>query len=101
MNLEKGMDEKGMNSSGALEVGRRFERGVDLHTWHTYHTTSRPNSFAFTPELIPPPLDVVHAINDDNGIPSEGPFDPRKNHPSRLLLRSSIVIHRPRMGGIV
>ena len=66
-----------------------------------YHTARRIRSLGLTPKLIPPPLNIIHTIKNDNTIPRQHALCPRIRNTPCLLLRSCMVIYRPGMRSIV
>lgn len=52
----------------------------------TYNATSRAHGLCLAPKLIAHALDVIHAIENDDGVAAQGALHSRKGHRSRLLL---------------
>lgn len=58
----------------------------------THHTASGAYGFGFTPELIAHAFDIIHAIENDKRIATQGSLGSGKSHPTRHFLRTSIVV---------
>lgn len=64
----------------------------------SYHTTCRLRSFSLTPQLVPPSLDIVHSVQDDDAVPLEHTLGSGVGDAARLLLGAGMVVDNPGMG---
>lgn len=67
----------------------------------TYHTTCRVRCLRLTPQLIPPTLDIVHAIEDHDVVSREHPLRARIGNSASFFLCARMVVYRPWMRAIV
>lgn len=64
----------------------------------SYHTACRLRSFRLTPQLVPPSLDIVHSVQDDDAVPLEHTLGSGVGDAARLLLSAGMVVDNPGMG---
>jgi hypothetical protein len=54
-------------------------------------------SFCFTPELVPPSLDVVHSVEDHNAVPLEHALGSGISYTTRFLLCAGMIVYNARV----
>lgn len=59
---------------------------------NTYHTTCGAGSLGLTPQLIPPALDVVHPVKDDDAVAGQDALCPGVCDAAGFFLRAGMVI---------
>lgn len=67
----------------------------------TYHTRGRPKLLRLAPKLIPIPLDIIHAVQNDYAVLAQRPPRTGIRYPPRLLLGARIVVDCPRVRRVV
>lgn len=63
----------------------RGVNGIGKKESFTYNATCRGHGLCLAPELIAHALDVIHAIENNDGVAAQGALDSRKGHRTRLL----------------
>jgi hypothetical protein len=59
---------------------------------NTYHTAGGIGSFGLTPQLIPPSLDVVHPVEDDDAVACQDALCPGVCDAAGFFLGAGMVI---------